>query len=135
MFSDESRFCLQQLDRKVKVWRRPGERYADCCTDKVRAFGGGSVMVRDGISLTGKTRLVIIGGHLNAERYQDEILQPVAIPYLYCLGLNSILQDDNARPHTVGFIRDYLKNLGVERMECLLSSTSCAAILTVQNDL
>lgn len=100
-----------------KVWRRRGERYADCCTDRVTSFGGGSVMVWGGISLTGKTRLVIIGGNLNAERYRDEILQPVAIPYLHSLGPNSILQDDNARPHRAGFIRDYLQNLGVERME------------------
>ena len=68
----------------------------------VTSFGGGSVMVWGGISLTGKTRLVIIGGNLNAERYRDEILQPVAIPYLHSLGPNSILQDDNARPHRAG---------------------------------
>ena len=82
MFSDESRFCLRQLDQSVKVWRRLGERYADCCTDRIIYFDGGSVMVWGGISLTGKTRLVGIGGNLNAERYRDEILQPVAIPYL-----------------------------------------------------
>ena len=56
-----------------------------------------------------KTRLVIIGGNLNAERYRYEILQPVAIPFLHSLGPNSILQDDNARPHRAGFIRDYLR--------------------------
>ena len=79
-------------------------------------------MVWGGISLTGKTRLVIIGGNLNAERYRDEILQPVAIPYLHKLGPNSILQNDNAHPHRAGFIRDYLQNLGVERMEWPASS-------------
>ena len=55
MFSDESRFCLRQLDRRVKVWRRRGERYADCCTDRITYFGGCSVMVWGGISLTGKS--------------------------------------------------------------------------------
>ncbi|KAL7847059.1 hypothetical protein SRHO_G00220390 [Serrasalmus rhombeus] len=74
MFSDEFRFYLQQLDHRVKVWRRRGERYADCCTDRLTSFGRGSVMVWGSISLTGKTRLVIIGGNLNAERYRDEIL-------------------------------------------------------------
>lgn len=33
------------------------------------------------ISLTAKTRLVITGVNLRIERYQDEILQPVTIPY------------------------------------------------------
>jgi hypothetical protein len=64
MFSDESIFCLGQLNQ---VWRRRGERYADCCTGRITYFGGGSVMVWGGISRTGKTRLVIIGGNLNAE--------------------------------------------------------------------
>uniref|UniRef100_A0A3Q4AD89 Tc1-like transposase DDE domain-containing protein n=1 Tax=Mola mola TaxID=94237 RepID=A0A3Q4AD89_MOLML len=77
----------------------------------------GIVMVWGGISLTGKTWLVITGGNLNAERYRDEIVQPVAILYFHSLGPNSILQDDKARPHRVGFIRDYLQDLGVERME------------------
>lgn len=55
--------------------------------------------------------------YLNAERYQDEILLPVAISYLHSLEQNSVLQDENTRPHRAGFIRDYLQNLGVERME------------------
>ena len=54
MFSDESRFCLRQFDHRVKVWRRRGKGYADCCTDRNTYFGGGSVIVWSGISLTGK---------------------------------------------------------------------------------
>ena len=56
MSSDESRFCLRHLDRRVEVWRRRGEPCADCYTDRVASFGGGSVMVGDGISLSGKGR-------------------------------------------------------------------------------
>lgn len=98
LFSEESRFVLWQLDR----------------TDTVIAFGGGSVMVRGGFSLHHKTRLIIIGGNLNAECYQDEILQPVAILYLHSLVLNAVLQEYNTCPL---IIRDYLQSLGVERME------------------
>ena len=120
MFSDESRFCLPKLDGRNKVWRRRGEcyeSYADCCNDLVTAFGGGSIMAWGGISIAGKTRLVIIKGHLNAVKYRDEILQPVAIPYLHNLGSNSILQDDIHHPHRARVITDYLQNVGVERME------------------
>ena len=92
-------------------------RYADCCTDRVTPFGGDSVMVWGGISVRGKTDLVIIEGNLNAERYRDEILEPVAIPYLRNMGPTAILQDDNARPHRARIIREYLQNVGVERME------------------
>jgi len=74
-------------------------------------------MVWGGISITGKTRLVIIKGHLNAVSYRDEILQPVVIPYLHNLGPKSILQDDNANPHRASVIADYLQNVEGERME------------------
>jgi hypothetical protein len=30
LFSDKSRFCLYSSDRRVRVHRRPGERYSQC---------------------------------------------------------------------------------------------------------
>ena len=70
-----------------------------------------AVMVWGGISVTGKPWLIITGGS------RGEVLQPVAILYFCSLWANSILQDDRARPHRVGFIRVDLQDLGVERME------------------
>lgn len=61
-----------------------------------------------------QTSLVLNGGNLNSERYQDEILQLVAIPYFLSPGPNSVLQDDNACPHGARFIRDYFDNVGRE---------------------
>ena len=123
MFSDESRFCLRKLDGKVgvKVWIRHGERHAYCCIDGVTVFGGGSIMVWGGISITGKTRLVAIDGNLNAARYRDEILQPVAIPFLRNMGANSILQDDNARPHRARIITDYIHNARINILTLLVN--------------
>ena len=83
---------------------------------------GHEKFAKSSLPLPGHTRLVIIGGNLNAKRYREEILQSVEIPYLHSLGPNSILQDDNARPHRAGFSRDYHQNLGVERMEWPASS-------------
>ena len=102
MFSDETRFCLRHMDCRVTVWRRRRERFADCCTDRVTCFSGGSVMGWGFSSLTGRTRLLMIGGNLNAERYWDEILQPVAVPYLNSLRPNS---DYNALPTERGYQR------------------------------
>ena len=73
-------------------------------------------MVWDGISLTAKTELVIIEDNLNEVRYRNEILEPVAIPYLQNLGPNSTLQDDNACP-PARIVTKYPQNLGVERTE------------------
>lgn len=118
LFSDESRFCLRKVDGRIKVWRRPGERFADCCVDRVTAFGGGSVMVWGGISAVGKTPLIVIDGNMTAQRYRDEVLQPVVLPYLRGnLGPNAIFQDDNARPHRARIVNEYLQDEGVERME------------------
>lgn len=38
VLSDESRYGLWQLDHRFKTWKRHGERYADCYTDRVTAF-------------------------------------------------------------------------------------------------
>ena len=47
-------------------------------------------MVWAGISINGKTRLAVVEGNLNAARYRDDILAPVALPYLQNLGPNAI---------------------------------------------
>ncbi|GFR91567.1 transposable element Tcb1 transposase [Elysia marginata] len=37
VFSDESRFCIDHADGRVRVWRRSGERYqADCVREHDR---------------------------------------------------------------------------------------------------
>ena len=117
MFSDEARFCLHKVDGRVRVWRRSGERFADCCIERVTAYCGGSVMVWGGISFAGKTRLVVINGTLNAQRYRDENLDPVAIPYVQNMGVDSILQDDNVRAHTARIVQEHLQYRGIQRMQ------------------
>lgn len=76
--------------------RRCRELYPDCWTNTVTEFSGGSIVVWGDMSLTGKTRLDIIGGNLSVVRYWDEIWQPAVIPYVHSLEQNSVLQDDSA---------------------------------------
>ena len=45
LFTDESRFLLDMLDRRRHVWRCRGERYANCVTVEHDWYGGGSLMV------------------------------------------------------------------------------------------
>lgn len=45
LFTDESRFCLHNCDRRIRVYRRPNERYAQCNITNTTLFGGGSLMV------------------------------------------------------------------------------------------
>ena len=118
LFTDESRFCLDFNDGRRRVWRQPGERYADCNIAQHDRFGGGSIMVWGGISLDGRTDLYAIrNGALTAIRYRDEILHPIVRPFAGAIGPDFVLMDDNARPHRAGIVRDYLENETIERMD------------------
>ena len=54
LFTDESRFCLDFIDRRQLVWRMPKERFDDLNVAEHDRYGKGSVMVWAGISVNGK---------------------------------------------------------------------------------
>jgi hypothetical protein len=60
LFIDEPRFCLYSNDRRVRVYKRPGERYAQCNIVGTVSYGGGSVMVWGGILSAAYTNIVIV---------------------------------------------------------------------------
>ncbi|KAK7091420.1 hypothetical protein V1264_009103 [Littorina saxatilis] len=99
LFTDESRFCLEPADGRIRVWRRREERFAEGAVLEQQRFGGGSVMVWGGISTRLRTPLYHVVGNLTGVRYQNEILQPLVVPALQAIGPRAILQDDNAPPH------------------------------------
>lgn len=118
LFTDESRFCLYNCDRRVRVYRRPNERYAQCNFMNTTLFGGGSVMVWGGISLTSRTDLVVLNnGNLNAERYILDILEQHVVPYAPYIGPDFLLMQDNARPHTAQVVQNYLTEVEINVME------------------
>ena len=117
LFSDESRFCLRKVDGRIRVWRRNGERHLEPTVQPTTAYNGGSVMIWAGISLNGRTALVVVPGNLNGRRYIDEILRPHVVPYLRHMGQNAIFQDDNARPHRARIVDNFLQPNGVQRLE------------------
>lgn len=117
LFSDESRFCLTGSDRRVRVWRRRNERYAQACIAERLPFGGGSVMVWAGISSEAHTELVFVAnGALNAHRYIEEILQDHVVPYMAFLGDGAVYMQDNARPHVARIVSAYLNEVQIERL-------------------
>ena len=67
VFSDESSFPIQKLDMRERVYRQVGERFADACLR--REQDRRSVMVWGGISLRGKTELIICHGNIDAANY------------------------------------------------------------------
>ena len=86
LFTDEMRACLRHIDGRRRVWRRRGEQHSDSCVQPVTAFGGGSVMVWEGITLTNKTHLIQINRNLNSNRYVAEILRFHVVPQAAAIG-------------------------------------------------
>ncbi len=67
----------------LHVWRCVGERFADVnFVDRV-AHGGGGVMVWAGVCYGQRTQVHFIDGILNAQRYRDEILRPIVVPFIH----------------------------------------------------
>ncbi len=107
LFMDESRFSLYRADGRQRVWRHVGERFADVnVVDRV-AHGGGGVMVWAGVCYGQRTRVHFIDGILNAQRYRDEILRPIVVPFIHNHHL--MLQHDNAQPHVARICTQFLE--------------------------
>ena len=110
VFSDQSRFTLRFADGRVRVWRRPRERYAQCCVQDVDRFGGGSVMVWGSFCFHGRSRLIVVQGNLTAAHYRDQVLTPELLPFMQQHGPGLTFQQDNATPHTALLTRNFLRN-------------------------
>ena len=65
-------------------------------------------MVRGALSDDHMIQLNVVTGTLNAQKYQDEILESgVRSPLDSLDGQNMMLQDDIARPHCTRIIKEY----------------------------
>ena len=106
VFSDESRFQLCPDDHRRRVWRRTGQRGDPAFTIARHTGPQQGIMVWGAISFDSRTPLVVIRGTLTAQRYVDDILRPVLLPFLLqCPGL--VFQQANARPHTACVAMDF----------------------------
>ena len=63
IFSDESRFSPRFSNGRYRVYRRCGEPFTNQCVYEFDRFGGGSVMVWEGICHDVRTRLKIVQEH------------------------------------------------------------------------
>ncbi|GFU83314.1 transposable element Tcb1 transposase [Trichonephila clavipes] len=109
VFSDESRFVLGTDDNRVRVWRRPGERYNSPHTVLRHTARTAGVMVWGGIAYDSRSTLIVMRGTLTGQRYVDDILRPHVGPFLNGLP-GAIFQQDNAFPHTARVAQDFLRH-------------------------
>ena len=117
LFTDESRFTVDHSDGGLRVWRVVGQRYNPQFTVAVNRWGGGSVMVWAGISVTERTDLHIVQGNMNSHYYRENVLQAIVLPLRNRVGDRFVLMDDNARPHRARIITTFLEDNNIQRME------------------
>ncbi|GFU24750.1 transposable element Tcb2 transposase [Trichonephila clavipes] len=108
-YSDESRFVLGTDYNRVRVWRRPGERYNSPHTVLCHIARTAGVMVLGAISYDSRSTLIVMRGTLTGQRYVDDILRPYVGPILNGLP-GVIFQQDNAHPHTATVAQDFLRH-------------------------
>jgi hypothetical protein len=65
---------LTQRDGRQRVWRRRGEQYMRNVVQEGNRFGQGSVLVWGGISIEGRTDLVVVRDNLTPAGYIEQIL-------------------------------------------------------------
>ncbi|UYV78283.1 hypothetical protein LAZ67_16000812 [Cordylochernes scorpioides] len=109
VFSDESRFLLCPDDRRKRVWRRPGQRVDPGLTVEHHTGPQQGVMVWDVILFDSRTSLEVIPDILTAQRYVDNILRPVLLPFLSHHSGRTFKQD-NAWSHTARVTMDCLQS-------------------------
>ncbi|GBN86728.1 hypothetical protein AVEN_216611-1 [Araneus ventricosus] len=81
LFTDESRFNIQNDSRRAMIWREPGTRYRAPNIVERDHYRGGGLLVWAGIATNGRTDLyVFAGGSVTTIRYCDEILHPLVRP-------------------------------------------------------
>ena len=67
-------------------------------------------MVRDALSDDHLIQLKVVTGTLNAQKYQDEVLESVVRSPLDSLdGQNMVLRDDIARPHCTVILQKWVQ--------------------------
>ena len=114
LFTDESKFRLRGADGRTRVWRRVGERFAQCCVQEVDRWGGGGLMVWGGISYHSRSQLHVFPGRVNGQTYRDQVLAPHVMPFFAANPGVTILQQDNARAHTSRVSMTFLQARNVQ---------------------
>ncbi|UYV67487.1 hypothetical protein LAZ67_5000879 [Cordylochernes scorpioides] len=110
VFSDESRFCLSSDSRRVRVWRRRGERSNPAAIVERPTVRERGIMVWGAIAYDSRSPLLRIQCTMTAQRYVDDVLRPVTLPYLQGVP-NALYQQDNARPHTARISQQALQDV------------------------
>lgn len=115
LFTDESKFELDACDRRLRCYRRRGERFDEAKIIQIQNRGYGSVTVWGGILGGIKTPLVRVNGRLNAERYID-LLRNHTLPFINNNNVAYLMQD-NAPAHRALATQQFLEDQDIQTID------------------
>ncbi|GBL74807.1 Transposable element Tcb1 transposase [Araneus ventricosus] len=117
LFTDGSRFNIQNDFRRAMKWREPGIRYRAPNIVERDHYRGGGLLVSAEIATNGRTNLyVFAGGSVTVVGYCDEILHLLVRSFIAAMGTDAIFMDDNANPHRARLVRSYLDSETIQQM-------------------
>ncbi len=108
LFMEESRFSLYRADGRQRygvVWVS-GFAHVNAVNEWPMVAVG--LWYGQGVCYGQWTQVHFIDGILNAQRYRDEILRPIIVPFSFTI-ITSCVQQDNARPHVARSCTQFLK--------------------------
>ena len=74
-------------------------------------------MVKAAFTMHRRTQLQFIAGNLNSQRYVDEFMRPMVLPFLRQIGQGTVFQHNNARPHHGRIVYDFVRVNNINRMD------------------
>ena len=69
------------------------------------------------VTMHRRTPLQFIAGNLNSQRYVDEVMRPMVLPFLRQIGQGAVFQDINTRPHRGHIVNDFVRVNNIYRMD------------------
>jgi hypothetical protein len=129
IWGDESHYTMWLSDRRVWVWRMPGERCLPACVVPTVKSGGGGIMVWRCFSWNGLGPLVTLHGNINAEGYKDILTRCVLSTVEDQFGDDDCLyQHDTAPCQKAKSVRDWFVVNKMPEMDCPAQSPDLSPI-------
>lgn len=122
VFSDECRFVVNSIDNRVRVWRPRDQRFNNRYVLQQDAWPAQSVMLWG--AFIGNRMLGPVffdlqpgrGGGVTSQRYINQVLQPVVVPF-FARRRRCLFQQDNAPAHSARATQQFLRQRNIPVME------------------
>lgn len=117
LFVDETRISTHPDNRRVRVWRRPGDSERQRTATGTVQQGGKSVSFWAGIMIGARTPLIPYQGTMTGVMYKMIAIDGYVRPFRINHGRQFIMVDDNAPAHRNGRVDAALQQYDITRLD------------------